>query len=284
MNNYLLTFDNKYMLPCLVTLKSIVLNITEPSSFFLVSLDCSDSIKDFMHKKIKKIFKKTQHDCQVIVLNDPLKSLIYSLNSYGWNHSIFIRMFSPFFLDNIDNLMYVDSDIIVKDNRIEELYNQCVNHGKTYPIIGSKEKRQKRAVELFLKDHFYINSGLLFLNIKPFRDLYPSANSLTQSIQCLNNVFLKYPDQDLLNILFDCNKGFFDKDIQYIPWDDSVLENQNFIYHYADAPKPWDKNNGFKRNNFLDWYKYAIGIYSIGFCIKSLVLFFLCRIKRKIVK
>ena len=157
----------------------------------------------------------------------------------------------------LDRVMWLDADIVVLGD-LAGFYHQkldgyclaaCPDRGwDTDYVAGIKNK-----VGL-PKDHQYFNSGVLLLNLEQLRQ----ERTLPQLIAEINTVKdrLTYPDQDILNHLYDGKTKYcswrefnyqldFDNRVAY-----PVLEHIR-ILHFTGYRKPWEYQYF---NGLSHWY------------------------------
>ncbi len=120
-----------------------------------------------------------------------------------WSPVIFYRLIASEVFPNVDKMLYIDSDTLIRDD-LSELYNTNVSK---YAMGAVRDmapveimehptgKYVREFTEKYLKHGLYINSGVLLMNLKRFRAL--------QSDLLAVSVPLKYPDQDILNVALD---------------------------------------------------------------------------------
>ena len=118
----------------------------------------------------------------------------------------------------------------------------------------SKEKAKKAN----LIDNFYVNAGVLLINVKKFRQLY-NESDMTNLIM-KNIKFIKYCDQDFLNKEFkktikiiDSKYNLLAKCIRY-----KELNEKPLIVHYAGSVKPWHENVSRFEEEYLEPYYNAL--------------------------
>ncbi len=181
------------------------------------------------------------------------------------------RLFANEIVDDVDRLLYLDSDTIVT-NKIDELFKMQLE----YPVSAVKELE----VSTYLpKDILqYYNSGVLLYDFKRW-DEENCVEKLYREIDVCRD-FIRFPDQDLLNLaLYDsigelpykfnvtpnlmeiCNHKYLSRKA-YRSLDDNTfdkiindLENP-CIYHMTKylTVRPWEKNNFYPFNNIFDEY------------------------------
>lgn len=147
------------------------------------------SITEEHRKKIENVFKSKNiesnvflYDCKDMYLNE--------LNGSCNNLSVYtpyalLRLFADKILD-CDKVLYLDTDIMVNDN-LNELFNMEL---LDYEYAGTRDYLGR----VFINP-WYINSGVLLLNLKRIRE-----TNLFQ--KCLDELKVRkyaFPDQTVLN-------------------------------------------------------------------------------------
>lgn len=275
--NILISTNRKFLKHAKEMLISLADSNNEFLNIFLLNNEIPEKIK-----QETKLFVKNRCHGKLTVIeskidylrNMPIsdgKKAFFGIEAYN-------RLFCQFFLpENIDKILYLDSDILVNSD-ISKLYNMKLNTNILYiackdesAIHGDDNKR------LNLPDNYsYVNSGVLLINIKDLRKKY----TMEEIINFIKNKkdILKYPDQDILNLLY-CNEiktisnryNFILKDIDY--YDKNELA---YIIHYAGLEKPWKIKGGRYKIAYLIYY-YRILLKEKKF-LKLICIFLLHRI------
>jgi lipopolysaccharide biosynthesis glycosyltransferase len=126
------------------------------------------------------------------------------VNYSRWSPVIFYRLFAHIIFPNTNKMLYLDSDTLVQSD-LSDLYNTDISQyamGAIRDMAPTNIKDDPNGTyvrefkDKYLKHNLYVNSGVLLLNMEHLRT--------TQSpwpIKCE----LTYPDQDILNTMFDGN-------------------------------------------------------------------------------
>lgn len=170
--------------------------------------------------------------------------------------SIFYRLFIPDLFPEYDQAIYIDSDTVVVDD-IAKLYNTELGNNLFGACTDSSIQYVDKMVK-YIKDVLdldpkkYINSGMLVLNSKAFRD--------EGFIDHFMNLLEKYhfdciaPDQDYLNEIGDGRILHLDPRWDAMPNENTEpLPNPGLI-HYNLFFKPWHFDNVQYQDYF---WKYA---------------------------
>lgn len=124
-------------------------------------------------------------------------------NSYATN----MKLFLPYFLeDDIDRLLYIDSDTIVKDS-IKSLYCMDIQDKPIAMGLDVLGWKHKLYVGHAKEDNYY-NGGVILFDVEKWR----SEDCTQKIVEHIKHVRSHYmsPDQDLLNVVLKDNITVFD--------------------------------------------------------------------------
>jgi lipopolysaccharide biosynthesis glycosyltransferase len=155
--------------------------------------------------------------------------------------SIFYRLFIPDLFPQYDKAIYIDSDTILNDD-IAELYKTKLGNNLFGACMDSSIQYVPEMITYIKKDlaldpKTYINSGMLVLNCKAFRD-----ERFTDHFM---NLLTKYhfdciaTDQDYLNEI--CEKRILHLNLKWdaMPNENTVPLSNPSLIHYNLFFKPW---------------------------------------------
>lgn len=188
------------------------------------------------------------------------------------NHHFSIEMYyrifaSEFLPQDIDRILWLDADIVVKRS-LQEFYNSdfkgkscivCAHREKNeeYPLI-SMEAWQRLKLQGIQP---YFNSGVILMNLCKIRKEFDETRVL-EIVNKFQDV-LNYPDQDILNMIYENDVLFKDKDkynyqIHY-DWpcsnEENHIDNNVVILHYVGPAKPWlYKSRHFSYKYYWKYY------------------------------
>ena len=170
--------------------------------------------------------------------------------------SIFYRLFIPDLFPQYDKAIYIDSDTVVVDD-IAKLYNNDLDNklfaACTDSSIQYVDKMVKYIKEvLSLDPKKYINSGMLVLNSKAFRD----EHFIDHFMHLLERYHFDCiaPDQDYLNEIGDGRILHLDPRWDAMPNENTEPISKPGLIHYNLFFKPWH----FKDVQYNDYFwKYA---------------------------
>lgn len=155
--------------------------------------------------------------------------------------SIFYRLFIPDLFPEYDKVVYIDSDTVLNDD-IAKLYDHDLGNNLlgacTDSSIQFVEKMLRYIKEVLTLDpKEYINSGMLVMNAKAFRE----ENFVDKFFSLLGRYHFDCiaPDQDYLNEICSGRSKYLDGRWDAMPNENTAaLENPGLI-HYNLFFKPW---------------------------------------------
>lgn len=253
--------NDKYAVPMAVSLTSIVANTKSFINFYIVCNNIPRCVIDNI-EKLKKTFKNftiNYINVDIGILEKLPQIEWYSINMY-------LRFLIPELKPELERVLYLDCDIIVKDD-IQKLFDIELADNVLAAVPIEKCMIKEYNIENHIKDinldsntHKYFNSGLLLINCKKWME-NGFTRKLFKVIENKGSLF-KFPDQDALNLVFENNYMELDKrfnlDINYIKNEDkngNRLINDIFLIHYSGREKPWHTKNVFLSNYFYAYSK-----------------------------
>ena len=177
--------------------------------------------------------KKTEFD------NMPLGDLHFSVEMY-------YRILAQFFLpEDLDRILWLDADIVILKD-LSSFYSQEFDNS-FYVVCADRDCDSENAKRIKQKlgidqRNIYFNSGVLLINLEQLRN-----NTTKREIVSISNSLrdkLTYPDQDLLNYLYNQNVKYADYEVfNYQVKDDVTIPKEKkdriAILHYSGSSKPW---------------------------------------------
>lgn len=170
-----------------------------------------------------------------------------------WPVSIYYRLLSfDYFSERLDKLLYLDADITCKGS-LEELI--ALEFNDQYgAVVVDVDSMQKKSAERLKNPEFeghYFNSGVMYINLKQWLNSHLTEKffDLLFDPQVTENI--KYPDQDILNIMFLHHAELLPREYNSIYSLKSEFEEKNKEYylsfitdktvfiHYTGVTKPW---------------------------------------------
>lgn len=245
-----------------VLLQSIIDNADSKNNYDIIVLEhtVTKENKDIISKMIQD-----KHNISVRYFNPEyvLNNISLHVAAHVYTREAYYTIFSPWFLQNYNKLLVIDSDLILQGD-IAEIYNQDISNYfagacKDIVYMGMLNMNIDNFVEytndiLKLKNSYnYINTGVILLNTENIRKEFELDYIIVKSEK---NKY-RIQEQDLLNVLFDGKIKFLDIKYNYLinvnhwvtsmmlespkTYNDIYIKTQKypFVIHYANQPKPW---------------------------------------------
>ena len=226
-----------------VSLHSLVKNTNPHTDYtvYFLNQDLSDEHKkDLENLGTKNVHIKFSHiDDQLVA---PIKNRKENyLRGDFFTMSIFYRLFIPELFSEYNKAIYIDSDTIVNDD-IAKLYQVNLENNLFAACTDSSIQYVEKMVK-YIKDVLaldpkkYINSGMLVMNSKAFRD--------EDFIDHFLNLLEKYhfdciaPDQDYLNEIGEDRILHLNEKWDAMPNENTKPLNSPSLIHYNLFFKPW---------------------------------------------
>ena len=241
----LLTLNRSYLKIALVMLFSLWQNNKdEKIRIFILSKDLS-----------AEDFSPLKDSIMSFTVIKPDLDLSSALTTKRYPQEMYFRLFAFSFLpDDIEKILYLDPDIIVKKS-LKELYSTDL--GDAY-VLGCTHVKEvlTRLNSMRLKEDSataYLNTGVLLMNLALIRRDFTKEKIEAAIID--NRSRLLLPDQDVLVILFKDRiyslyrlQGMKNLDFEY------VKENTAII-HYCGRNKPWRESYHGVLGEFFNYYR-----------------------------
>lgn len=247
--------DDNYCFPTIVCIQSIINNVSDDIQYIIHV--CTFGLS---HDNVEKLQSLGKHNVQVVVslfdksaYEERLKRISQKTHV---TPAALIKFELPVYFSELDSLLYLDSDIIVKRN-IDELLNLCL--GDNYLAAAYDfHSRINKINYSFKRDYndFYFNSGVMLLNLRKMRQDNVTSLFWYYKENCTKT---KLMDQETLNavcgskviplsLIWNFNPFFYDN--RYLIEINNVyheffkdldsLENEVRIIHYVGkSDKPW---------------------------------------------
>lgn len=165
---------------------------------------------------------------------------------YDNSYTAYFKIMIPYVLNNLDKVLYLDCDLLVRKN-LSELYSRDTNNFISAALDIKMNKNKKDHIKTICGlDTKYFNSGVILFDFKYSNDIVSKDEMMDYILS--NKDVIKYHDQDILNHfyynLFDEIDEVYNSHTIYY----SVKElfsnkrlKKAYIVHYANW-KPWNSN------------------------------------------
>ncbi|HFU4466594.1 TPA: glycosyltransferase [Streptococcus suis] len=226
-----------------VTLYSIAKHHpNQPLEIHILSEDISREHKEHLEKLAASYPTFSLHFVHIAkdILND------IDPSGDGLPHSAYYRLLLADLLTDIDKVIYLDVDILVK-NSIVSLWQtdvSTVSLGVIREIDMYATSPDYPATIGLTDQHSYFNSGVLVMNLKKMRQ-EQSVSTLLETAKQYSSK-LRYGDQDILNMVFKDDITLCDYSYNFTNWRlmyPEISDKEPAIIHFSGSKwtKPWMK-------------------------------------------
>lgn len=270
--NICLISDDNYVMPTCVTIQSIVDSISKTDIYIIHIL--ASSLSQSAVSQFKNLQNERVH------INIVEVDATYTFNNFhnfeeeticSASIASLFKFLLPNIFFNLDKILYLDGDIIVKYG-LDEIYDTDIDDFYGAAVIDSGSIYFKH--EFVKKVRNYFNSGVLLLNLKKLRD-----NNIPQMLcrikKELNDKLLM--DQNVFNLVFDNKIRLLPIKYNFMPVslnrakDKWSINDINRIYgtsykckrdlfydaaviHYSSKDKPWKNLDGAYSHFWIEEY------------------------------
>ena len=237
-----LSADNNYAPFVATTIASICDNTSEFCTFYI--LDGGIETEN----KIKILSLINHYDnCSIEYIDIDAEKYFKNFVTYSYiTIPAYYRFLIPMLKTNLEKVLYLDVDIIVKNN-ILELFNTDLENKALGAVMdfGDSDyiKNLKSNVEIN-PSHTEFNSGVLLIDCKKWKEQDISKKLF--SIEKRYRGKLLCNDQDVLNKAFENNYKMLPQKFNAL-----TVQNDTVIRHYYSKPKPWEIKQGIKNSSQL---------------------------------
>lgn len=267
--NILYTLNDKFVPQVGASICSVCENNSDSNiTFYLISMGVSDRNK----KELIKFVHNYKQSINIIELDDLNKYFNFKFDTNGWNPIVLARLLVDKILPNIDRVLYLDGDIIVRGS-LKKLWNHNMQ-GKVIAMSIEPTVDKTRKKNLGLEYSHYYNAGVLLIDLKKW--CKDDTGKKIIDYYRVNKGKLFANDQDAINATLKDNietlspkYNFYNIFNQYPYWylrklekpadylSKDVIEEaikEPVIIHYLGEERPWRKYNTHKYKD--DYIKY----------------------------
>lgn len=280
--NILISVNSEYLEKAETMLFSLALHTKEENDIYLINNELSD-------EQVKKLehFLSKRCNSRLIAIK-PDKSFFEEMPLTEWfSVEMYNRILAQSLLPSeLDRILWLDADIIIMDD-ITDFYYQDFNDKcivATPDIKYDGKLCRGICASLGLEaSHKYFNSGVLLFNLNKIRSTVTEQQILSVCMKLKDK--LKYPDQDILNYLYQdkvkyCESFNYNYQLTDISSIKKADEKSIKILHYSGKIKPWK----FRCINKASKYYWRVQIRKGNLldCICVYSKFFLRKVYKKI--
>lgn len=254
--NIVMSCDQNQFVGVLATVNSICKysnkKYNEINFYFLVNKD----EKNILDNLIKKVPYEIDYNIKEINNDNDIQDNIRvnSKISNVDNIMNFIRFNFTEELPKLNKILYIDADIIIKDNIIK-LYHSCnINKSPFYAVKTNSFKNTGDIYDLssYNPNADYFNAGLYITSLKYWKEnnLKFKAIELMKQHKKSKTGLFKLGTQPILNILFHdnftkINEAWNTGGLGYKKVDNNKIKNAKGL-HWTGPKKPWKKDGLYK--------------------------------------
>lgn len=244
--NILVTVDSNYIRPLKVMLSSFFIYHNHENKIFLLY----NKVKDTELEELKVMIE--EHGSRFFPVRMD-ENILSDMPVFGYfTKEMYYRLFAGRELPEEKRVLYLDPDMLIRGS-LESLYETDLEGN----VLGGIEDFAIKTLlaahkkELGFKDEeIYINSGVLLIDLEKLRkefseeDIYRTAEEMEDH--------LKYPDQDMINLIFRGRIKVLERRYNYNTGYGSGIEMLKYmaggfikekkypvIVHYMGKSKPW---------------------------------------------
>lgn len=242
--DFLYCFDKNFNLQGSTSIYSLLNNVSKKINLHIIHNDLSSlnniSNKITQHENLNKInyYEFSKNTIKLPTIKTHI------------SEATFYRLFIADYLNHdIDNLIYLDADIICNQNPVEKIEKEFIKMKSQNKLLSAyveatREKKPEYFERLGMKNDNQLNAGVLLVDYKKWQN-EDTSNKLLKILNNKGSKLFDY-DQEILNIYFDDDFSKLDKSLNYqvtnkrnLDYFETVNNNAIFI-HYLGKDKPWD--------------------------------------------
>lgn len=257
-------FNNDYSRYFSVALQSLIENSNNDKNYDIIIFS-----SDIKERNIKMLLRMVPPNFSLRFYN-PTNYIRNTFQSFNletkqyWSVEMYYRIFIPLVMWKYERVLYLDSDIVINNN-IDELFRISFDNKEIMAVCDTTSPELYLSKNFSRREHIkkvlgledetkYFNSGVLLFNISLI-DIQQYTKRILKSSQITT---LLYPDQDILNILFEkrvklisgewnygsnvlvCNKNYLSEISSIEREMFQKSRNNPKIIHFISPIKPWN--------------------------------------------
>ncbi len=239
--NILISVNEHYLRYAKTLLHSLRLTNADPVHVYLMYVEMSEAaLTEF------ELFLQLRLDMECTAVQVDYSSFEGMPVGRHYSIEIYNRLLAQYLLPKtVERILYLDVDIIVRGD-LSSFYHQPLS--KDVYLVAcvdwnyQSERIKMHQVTIGLpQEYAYFNSGVLLLDLAKLRDCV-TPSQVFAATKMLSEKLL-FPDQDILNYLYQNNVQYADEVIYNFQAFDvhsnAFSEENNVIMHYAGIQKPW---------------------------------------------
>lgn len=239
----MIAINNNYFEICKTMIFSLMkYNNDRKINIYLLNKNLSRNKINDISEYIKKMGGKFEN---IVVSDNDLPELPIVINRFSVE--MYYRIIAHKLLPkDLDRILWLDADIII-NGKLDRFYDQSFNDKYLVVCNDFYEKEEEiQSIKMRMdinNKHVYFNSGVILFNLNKIRKSITEENIKTCLIKYKDR--LTYPDQDILNHLYQNNVKYDNEYIYNFQVNNlKKLTKEQLksikILHYSGARKPWD--------------------------------------------
>lgn len=230
-------YSGEYTSYLWVSMKSLLEHTKEKVNIHIL---CDRTLSNKNRKVLRALCEEYDQKIDFREISLDRRIDVIQLLRSGYNEGILFRLYLPELFPFLPKMIYLDSYLLFRTD-IKELWDIDVLDValagrwdppvKGYRMLGEKESEKMMPFWENCEWSFYINSGVLILNLDRMRRC---GNLVDKAVSFFHKYGMAYPDQDVLNAVFAGQ-------IKLIPYQYNIKEpiyssvESGCIYHYEYA-------------------------------------------------
>ncbi|MGN0031855.1 MAG: glycosyltransferase [Candidatus Gastranaerophilaceae bacterium] len=235
--NICLSSDNNYSQYAGVVIASVLLNLNNDDYVKFYILD--GGIDDNNKEKILSLKNIKQCEINFVPIDEKLFESYKTIGTHAYiSLSTYYRLKLASLLPFIDKILYLDCDIIVKEN-ISELFNTDIEDFYAAGVVDTAMKSSGWVPKLE-NDNKYFNAGVLLFNLAKIRQDNIEQKFEEYTKKEFENI--KVGDQQILNVV--CQGKIKEINSEWNVQSSNFVNRSDYtntpkIVHYIGKQKPW---------------------------------------------
>ena len=235
--NICLSCDNNYAQYAGVVIASILLNSDDKSFFNFYILD--GNIEQENKDKIEKLKEIKDFNLNFISIDENLFEVYKKIGTHSYiSLSTYYRLKLASLLPDVDNILYLDCDVIINSN-LAELLEIDISE---YYAAGVKDIAVNSSgyVPKLEKGNIYFNSGVLYFNLDKIRKDNIESEFEKYTIENFDKI--RVGDQEIINVV--CQGKIKELSSTWNVQSSNFVNRSDYtknpnIVHYVGRNKPW---------------------------------------------
>ena len=239
--NIVISCNDNYMIPARILVDSIAAH-NKDVALWLIYYDVLEENLE----ALKQQADEYRWEFHPVRIPDRFLSLASGLPCcLHFTKDMYYRLFMPWIMSDCERALYLDCDMLVRDS-LEKLYLSDLGKNLVGAVLDKDKSTRKEGKERLRLKADYFNSGMQLLQLGLIREQMTEEKMLDQ-IRVISEEFkLIFPDQDILNKVYDGKIQKLDRKYNYGASNSILykLRNRNelkepVIVHFLASLKPW---------------------------------------------